>query len=49
MANQTSNDGHRNMTANNTMENVDQLSSLNHKSEDEANETLDDPSLHLYG
>ena len=30
MANQMSNDEHRNMTANNTSENMDQLSSLNH-------------------
>ena len=38
MNDQMSNDGHRNMPANNTMENVDQLSSLTHNSEDEANE-----------
>ena len=47
LADQMCNDGHWNMTANNTMENTDQLYSLTHNSE--ANETVGYPSLHLCG
>ena len=49
MADQMSNDGHRNMSANNTMENMDQWSSFTHNSEDEANATVDYSSIHLCG